>query len=60
MVTVHYSNVTQEWIIKYHLEDTCTQTIRTKDHWAMQKYLNEFLTLEKGVANGKKYYTVPQ
>lgn len=58
MVTIRYSALTQEWIVQYALDDICTQTVRVADHWAFLKEVERFCALEKGVANGKTFYTI--
>lgn len=58
MVSITYSSLTQEWVVKYHLEDICTQTVKVADHWAFLKEVEKFCAMEKGVANGKTFQCI--
>lgn len=60
MISLTFDGLKHEWIIRFHLDEICTQTIRTADTWLMKKYVQDFAILEKGLSDGKKYYTVPQ
>ncbi len=53
MITITYTGLTHEWVVRYVLEGTIVQTVRVPNYETCLKEVARFCLHEKGVAHGK-------